>query len=271
MPTGSVKQNDGKASARIFRHQLVHSLLDTVFPRRCAGDHTWSSTLFCDICRDEQQRILPPLCACCGRSFGEFAQVLSDSVCADCRSNRYHPAPHIDQRRAPFEHSGPILQAIHSFKYQGQTSLAHPLALLLQKYLQGQSVPGIPYQQLDFISPVPLHPVRHWRRGYNQSALLARHLSHLIGVPSIELLKRTRRTRPQTRLNAKQRAANVSGAFTLQDCFQQSNFQSGETRIDRLLLIDDVATTGATLEECAQILKTAGVREIYALTLARRD
>lgn len=265
----SVKQNIEKNSLQIVRHRLIHSLLDVVFPRRCAGNHNWNSALFCERCHSEQITISSPQCACCGRPFIELAKVLPDSVCADCRFNRYQRAPYIDRRRAPFEHSGPILQAIHAFKYQGQTSLAHPLAELLSEYLEQQSTlqaPCIPYKQLDLIVPIPLHPVRHWRRGYNQSALLARHLSYFIGVPTADLLKRKRRTRPQTRLSAKQRTANVSGAFTLKD-----EHLSEKMEFQRLLLIDDVATTGATLEECARVLKGAGIQKVYALTLARRD
>lgn len=266
MRTPSVKQSDHKDSSKIARHTLIHSLLDIVFPRRCAGDHDWSDTLFCNACRSEQKFILSPLCACCGQPFNSLAQVLPDSICANCRANRYHRAPHIDMRRAPFEHVGPIREAIHSFKYQGKTALAQPLAELLWKYSRDQSTPNIPYEQLSFITSIPLHTVRHWRRGYNQSALLARHLSHFTGISYKEFLKRTRRTRPQTQLNAKHRAANVAGAFALLE--EQWLL---ENKVESVLLIDDVATTGATLEECARVLKKNGVREVYALTLARRD
>ncbi len=182
------------------------------------------------------------------------------------RANRYHGAPHLTARRAPLEYSGPIRDAIHAFKYRGKTALAAPLADLLWEYSTSEAGRAIPFENVTVIAPIPLHPLRRWRRGFNQSTLLARELSERAQIPYAEILKRTRHTAPQIELGAHQRAANVRGAFALDE-----RALLEYSRAHSVLLLDDVATTGATLEECARILKKSGVAEVYALTLARRD
>lgn len=168
-------------------------------------------------------------------------------------------------RRAPLEFSEPVRHAVYALKYQGKTALAEPLATLLWEKAGADAVPEI-WADTQLLVPVPLHPYRQWRRGYNQSELLAKELSQLSGRSVAHLLQRARYTRPQIELGDKERAQNMKGAFTL--------YQDNWTRyitVKNVLLIDDVATTGATLNECARVLKAAGVENVYALTLARRD
>jgi ComF family protein len=114
---------------------------------------------------------------------------------------------------------------------------------------------------VDVIVPVPLHPARLRRRGYNQAALLARELGRRVGLPVEErALQRVRATRSQMRLSAADRRRNVQGAFRCAD---------GRVRGRRVLLLDDVCTTGATLEACADALRAGGAESVWALTLAR--
>ena len=157
-------------------------------------------------------------------------------------------------------------KAIHAFKYRGHTALATPLAALLWEYSQTPEGATIPFAGLSCIVPIPLHPLRRWRRGYNQSALLAQKLGALAQIPCIEILRRTRHTQPQIELDAIHRVTNVRGAFSFDEHASREYSQP-----QSVLLIDDVATTGATLEECARVLKAAGVQTVYALTIARRD
>ncbi len=140
------------------------------------------------------------------------------------------------------------------------------LRALLWEYSRHGDGAAIPFAAINCIVPIPLHPLRRWRRGYNQSALLAKELSALSQIPSVELLRRTRHTQPQIELDSIHRAANVRGAFSFDE-------RAGReySRLESALLLDDVATTGATLEECARVLKAAGVQNVYALTIARRD
>lgn len=259
-----VKENGGRASANPVRKSPAKAVLDIIFPPRCAGCRAWSAEIFCPECRIKLLPVALPLCACCGKPFDALAKVLPQSLCAACRANRYHRAPDLDVRRAPFEYSGPIREAIHALKYNGKTALAEGLAQLLWEYSSTQS--SISFEDLSLIVPIPLHPLRRWRRGYNQSTLLAHELSLLSRVPTAEILCRTRHTLPQIELDAADRAANVRGAFALDEYGVREYFG-----LKNILLIDDVATTGATLEECARVLKAAGAEKVYALTLARRD
>ncbi len=244
---------------------LANIVGDTIFPPRCAGCRIWNEDLFCIECQENLNLISNPLCYCCGKPFDATAQVLRKSVCADCRPNRYHAAPPLTIRRAPLEFSEPVRHAVYALKYQGKTALASPLAELLWEYCGENNATEL-WENTQMIVPVPLHSFRQWRRGYNQSALLALELSRLSRRPVVELLQRIRYTRPQIELGDKQRADNVRGAFAL-----HPNNWNRYSNVKNVLLVDDVATTGATLNECARILKAAGVTSVFALTLARRD
>lgn len=163
-------------------------------------------------------------------------------------------------------------EAIHHFKYHGKTALAAPLAKLLHEYLRPPSsqrfpqLSGLPHDEFIALIPVPLHPWRRYRRGYNQSALLARELAPLLNVPTGEILRRTRHTTPQVGLSAKARLNNVKGAFAIDEAVvAQLKLQSGP-----VLLLDDVCTTSSTLRECAAVLKQFGLKDVYGLTLARQ-
>jgi ComF family protein len=155
---------------------------------------------------------------------------------------------------------GSIREAIYGLKYDYIRDLAVPLGEMLAEYYGNTPLPA------DIIVPVPLHRRRQRERGYNQSALLAQQLGAAVQIPvRLDLLRRHRYTRSQTRLNPQQRSQNVHGAFSCAS-------QPGATQAiagQRLLLIDDVATTGATLHECALVLRDCGARSIWALTLAR--
>ena len=148
----------------------------------------------------------------------------------------------------------PMRQAIHEFKYEGVANLAAPLAEWL--------VAAWRLDQLDagLIVPVPLHSKREAERGYNQSALLARALARAVGVAVAPAeLVRTVRTRPQVGLTAEERKLNIAGAFRC----------TGDVTGQRIVLVDDVCTTGATLEACGQALRDAGAAGVWGLTLAR--
>lgn len=150
---------------------------------------------------------------------------------------------------------GPVRKAIHHFKYSNAHALAGPLGALMTAWWDEHPLNG------DVLVPVPLHSSRLRQRGYNQAALLARELGHHTGLPLEEqLLVRVRNTSAQMRLDAEQRRQNVSGAFVA---------PSDTLRGRRVVLIDDVCTTGATLQACATALQDAGADTVQAFTLAR--
>ena len=258
----SVKQKIKTSSSSKLLTEVISTAL---FPPRCAGCRTWNEALFCTTCQKNIKLVTNPLCYCCGKPFDSVAQVLPQSVCADCRSNRYHSAPALAMRRAPVEFSEPVRHAVYALKYQGKTALAPPLARFLWEHTTGDIAKEI-WEHTELIVPIPLHPFRQWRRGYNQSELLANELSRLGKLPVAQILERTRYTRPQIELGNKERAQNVRGAFAL----HHRNWPQYAS-VKNVLLIDDVATTGATLNECARVLKAGGVKNVFALTVARRD
>jgi ComF family protein len=151
---------------------------------------------------------------------------------------------------------GIIRQAVHQLKYKNLRSLSHPLALLLNEYLQNYPLP------VQFLVPVPLHPRRLKERGYNQSALLARELSKLIHIPVMDdCLARLKYILPQAQTKSvEERRYNVNKAFHCRSTILQDK---------NVVLIDDVATSGATLDSCAAALKSSGTLSVWGLVLAR--
>jgi ComF family protein len=249
-----------------------------LFPPRCAGCGLWCAELFCVDCHDALEPLHSPLCALCGMPFDPLAQVLASALCTDCRDNRYHAAPPLAALRAPFEYSAGMREAIHAFKYRGKTARAVQFATLLGEYLtRTEEAQVFPLEDLKLIVPVPLHGWRRWRRGYNQSTLLACALAHWLQLHAgltvrvAEVLRRVRYTRPQVELSGRERERerNIHGAFALDEPLWREYSELGS---GAFLLLDDVTTTGATLFECARVLqKSTEVKtaQLYALTLAR--
>jgi ComF family protein len=172
-------------------------------------------------------------------------------LCANCRA---HPLE-IEKIRSVALFDGVLRQAIHRFKYERLAGLAEPFGEMLADYWRAELLTA------DWLIPVPLHPSRERDRGYNQSELLARQLARRVNVPiSSKGLRRTRATAVQMTLNAAQRRENVAGAF---ECVEP------RARGARVMVIDDVGTTGATLDACAQAVLKAGAASVMGLTLAR--
>jgi len=207
--------------------------------------------------------IKAPFCGVCGTPFDPLA--LSLGECAGCRDNRYHGAPPYLALRSAYYFEGPLRHAVHRFKYREKAALAAPLGLLMHQFLLSQTSAGIPVADLAAVVPVPLHGWRQYRRGYNQSELLARELADLLAVETIPLLRRIRHTPPQVQLSARQRTENLKGAFAVnEEALQRPDWQRP------VLLVDDVCTTGSTIRECARTLTSRGIKAVYALTLARQ-
>ena len=194
-------------------------------------------------------RVMPPFCTRCGGTLPHD----QSRLCPRCRTHR----PRIDCIRSVFLFQGTLREAVHRFKYDGLTVLATPLGGLMAAYLREHPLPA------DVLVPVPLHPARVRERGYNQSALLVQAMARDGSVPvDMRSLVRRRATVPQVGLGAGERAKNVAGAF-----FCTGNALAGND----VLLVDDVCTTGATLEACAAAVREAGARSVRALTLARAN
>ena len=175
-------------------------------------------------------------------------------VCGVCK----HARPHYDRARAAGRFTGVLREIVHAFKYTDALWLKHDLVDLMQGCLDAH----FQADAVDVVMPVPLHPVRQRERSYNQAAVLADELARRLDRRiDKRTLARTRITGTQTQLDAAQRRMNMLGAFTVRN--PEWVFRR------HVLLVDDVMTTGATLSECARVLKKAGARTVWALTVAR--
>ena len=228
---------------------LLTPLLDLFYPPRCAVCRTLGEPgPMCQACVDAVTPVPEPRCDRCGHPSSGGAG------CYNCRLRR----PAFVRGRAWGGYEGILRDAIHRFKYHDRPSLAEPLGIGLATFArtQSSSLNGL---QFDALVPVPMHPIRRRLRGYNQSERLARVVASELALPvQTQWLVRTRATHPQVGLAGDARTANLRGAFAASESVR------GQT----VLLIDDVTTTGSTLQESAAALATVGAKAVYALTLA---
>lgn len=239
---------------------FLHPLLDLFFPPLCHACKSYipdlresddPSLLICQPCLAKICLITPPFCDVCGTPFAAAAK--DNHTCGACLTE----APHHTSRSAAV-FAGPVQQLIHSFKYGGRVHLAHPLGMLTASTLRDFRERWAP----ELILPVPLHRKRLKERGYNQSQLLGAVLAKRWKVPlEVGNLRRLRWTEPQTGLDAKERAGNVRGAFGVKDARRLEG--------RRVLLVDDVVTTGSTMRACVDALREVDVAAICAVTVAR--
>ena len=233
-------------SFRYHVYQWVWALVDLFFPARCPGCQT-VSIQWCPECQKRISLVESPICPKCGRQ-----SIFSPDLCESCRLGVNSD---IDEIRSWALFDGSVRKAVHHLKYQGNGGLGEVLSQYLIDILR-----NLPWQ-IDMVIPVPLAPLRFQTRGYNQSMFLARPLAYYYGfVLNQHALVRYKETRSQVGLNTFQRQQNVQGAF-------QANKQ--EVNHKNILLIDDVLTTGATINEAARSLKKAGARCVYGITLAQ--
>jgi competence protein ComFC len=225
--------------------KLKGRIVDFLFPRWCVGCGR-EGEFICPSCRRSLPRVMPPLCPRCGKPRP------SGTLCPTCVSWQAE----IDGIRSPFRFDGVMRQAIHQLKYRNLRALAEPLAKLLNDYLATNPIPG------EVLVPVPLHQKRLRERGYNQSRLLAKELGKLTNLPVVDdCLIRQRHAPPQARSSTvEERRRNVAGAFVCRDHRLQDK---------QVLLIDDVSTSGATLDAGAAALKAARATSVWGLVLAR--
>jgi ComF family protein len=225
--------------ARVVPSALA-ALFDVLFPRRCAGcrGRGWP---FCDTCRASIGVQTPPACARCALEW-------SAATCRDC------PPRPVDWARAAFAYDEPVRRALLSLKFGGARSIADAFVPWMERRLAERVAGG----DAATITWVPLGRRRRRGRGYDQAQLLAVGLARAAGLPCDRLLERARETHPQARRTREERRRAVSGAF-----------RAVRPSPPRVVLVDDVLTTGATAAECARVLRRAGAREVGLVTAAR--
>jgi ComF family protein len=232
---------------------LADALLSVLVAPSCAAcgqllDRPTQGTV-CERCWASVLPLSPPLCLTCSDPLPTWRAIsVPLARCARCRRIRRR----VDRAAAAGAYEGTLRAIVHALKYDGRRSLARPLAALMRERA-AELLDGA-----DASVPVPLHPSRQRERGFNQAADLARRL----GLPVVPALRRVRATSAQADLPAGRRHANVRDAFAMRRAGMRLR---GAT----VVLVDDVSTTGATLEACARALKQGGVVEVRALTAAR--
>lgn len=234
-------------------------LLNLLLPMYCKNCHgrllTEENLYFCGECWESSPRIERPFCTFCGKPHQALSGLgaRSNFPCAECRKA---PNPFVRRIWGAAQYSEAVARGIRLFKFYGKEPMAEPLAALMLAFAEKE----MDAEGYDCIVPVPLYPSRERERGYNQSRLLAEHLLHFFARCTLdESLCRIRPTRAQSTLKSVDRAENVRGAFAVK----------GDTlKGKRVLLIDDVITTGGTVTECARALRRAGVQEVDAFAPA---
>lgn len=225
-------------------------LLGWIFPRRCPVCHEIvedGRELCCKICRGKLPYVSEPFCMKCGKP------VLSDEIefCRDCTSKK-----HVYRKgRAPFLYDHLMKQSIAKFKYEGRQEYAAFYAEeILRKCGKEMRLWGA-----EVLVPIPLHAGRRRKRGYNQAELLAKELSKRSGIPvDTKLIFRKKKTKAQKNLDHKERYSNLKNAFSIRE---------GNIPYHKIILVDDIYTTGSTIDEAARILQSAGIQTVFFLCI----
>lgn len=228
--------------------EIFSDFLNLMFPEACpaCGEQGDAAMTFpiCRQCWNLIEQYRGPMCQVCGK----FLVSQEALTCGECLSD----APYFEYARSFGRYDGAMKEAIHQLKYYGRRNLASPLAELLV---------NMPIEEIDVIVPVPIHYNRLKTRQFNQSCLLAKELSSRTSIPfMLDSLLKIKDTRPQVGLRKQERKLNVKNAFAIKD------FASIEGK--NILLIDDVITTSATVQECSRVLMKGGAKTVKVISLA---
>lgn len=219
------------------------ALADLFYPQRCVGCERRASDVLCRACFEALPAVGSPFCARCG-----LPTAFETPACEGCKNVDFC----FESARAPLRYEGAARRLVHALKYRGYARVVEKVAVpLMLGVLDGGT-------HFDALVPVPLHRSRLRRRGFNQAGLLACGVARKLNAPVSDTLEVVRSTRDQVELTAAGRRANVAGAYSIRG------------RVPgRILLVDDVFTTGATMSACAGALLGTGAEEVHALSLCR--
>lgn len=227
---------------------MLQKILGLLYPERCIFCNDICKEGICSKCKEKVHPITEPRCKKCGKP----VQYEEQEFCYDCRNRNFH----YEQGRSLWLHEGLVKKSIYGFKYKNRRVYAKVYAReMMEQFLELLKI-----WKIDVIVPVPLHKKRYRKRGYNQAFLLADEISKITGIQTDEeLVVRKRDTDPQKEFGNKDRKKNLKGAFEV---------TKRGIKNRRILIVDDIYTTGSTIDEIAEILKKAGAGDIFFLTIS---
>ncbi len=232
------------------------SLVDIIYPRYCqicsSSIDDSSHDGVCASCLEKINVNVSPFCKKCGSCL-RGVKTAKDS-CSKCRHKQYY----FDRAMSVCEYAGIARKCIQLFKYKRKLKIGRNLSIIMLAFLKEH----FNVESIDLITAVPLHKSKLKERGFNQAEILAEYIRLNLNLPAcFDNLKRVRKTLSQYQLPPEKRQMNISGAF---DCIDKAFFTD-----KAVLIVDDIFTTGATLNECSRVLKNAGAKRVYTLTVAR--
>lgn len=237
---------------------MFGNIINLLYPALCqvCGKKTvfWNQHL-CEACLKKIRKRLPPFCTKCGRRLS--GEPDTQHLCGDCKKT----SPYFDKALSVFYYEGVLKDLVHNFKYKKLT-LARELVDLAIDFIGEYGMD----RETDIILSIPMHPARLFKREINPSHILAKRIARRIGIRYAGgLLKKTKNTPPQSKLKRPERIKNVKETFSLQ------KNRISDLQHKNILLVDDLFTTGSTVNECARVLKEAGSGSVKVITLARGD
>lgn len=238
---------------------MISSIINLLYPPLCLvcekRDHLRSQGL-CENCLKKLKKRLPPFCVKCGRQLPGSPE--EQRKCGDCEKGLLF----FDRAFSVFYYNGILKNLVHDFKYKKITFLSQELARLTADFIKDYAIA----KNSDLVLSIPMHPARLFKREINPSHILAKALAKKLHLDySANLLKKIKNTAPQSRLSRSERIKNVKGSFSL-----KRNAES-YIKSKNILLVDDLFTTGSTVNECARLLKHSNASHVEVITLARGD
>ena len=231
-----------------YRKKIFEQILGVLYPKTCCFCGKLSEKEMCDDCREKVIYITEPRCKRCGKPIRYFER----EYCYDCQRQYSH----YEQGRSVWVHKEPVSSSIYQYKYHNKRIYGEFYAKEMYR-LYGELIIR---WGIDLIIPVPLHKRRKRIRGYNQTEVLARHLGEYTGVPvDTKIVKRKSYTEPQKKLDNRERRKNLKDAFCVTKSFDEPK---------KILLVDDIYTTGSTINEISRILCEKGENKVWFLTIS---
>ena len=236
---------------------MLGDIINLFYPalcQACGGKMPKWDRHLCENCLKKIEMRQPPFCIKCGKRLSVESSTIT--ICKDCKIS----APYFDRAGSACYYDGILKELVYNFKYKKITSLGEEFAKIIINFMKINNLGNL----AEIIAPIPMHPKRLFKREVNHADILAKNIAKKLNIHySGKLLKKIKETAVQTGLGRQKRIKNILGSFSIQNSSIAEN--------KNILLVDDLFTTGSTVNECAKLLRKAGARYIEVIALARGD